>query len=112
MNVYHLVAAENVGDDGLIMDARLVRHGVIEAGRVGALAGPIDPLTHLNLDFAAHQLGECVVVAALAVGAAVGFAGDGFAVARPQRAAFARLGAVDVGARRAQWLAQAAPGRE
>ena len=102
MRLRHLVASANV-DGGLIVDAGAVRHGLIVGGRVGALAGPIDPLTHLNLDFAEHRLDAAVVVAALEVGAEVAPAGDGFAVASPRRAAFGRLGPVDVGARRLAW---------
>jgi hypothetical protein len=110
MRVRHLVAGPNVAD-GLIVDAAAVRHGLIVGRRVAALAGPIDPLTHLNLDFAEHRLDGAVVVAALEVGAEARLDGDGFAVARPRRSAFGRLGPVDVGARRAAWLAGSA-GRE
>ena len=103
MRVRHLVARENVVD-GVIVDAGSVRHGLIAGRRVAALAGPIDPLTHLNLDFAGHRLDGAVVVAALEVGAEVGVMGDGFEVAVPRRSAFGRLGRVDVGARRRAWL--------
>ena len=104
MRLRHLVARANVAE-GLILDAAAVRHGLIVGRRVAALAGPIDPLTHLNLDFVAHRLEGAVVVAALAVGADVGIDGDGFEVALPTRAAFGRLGPVDVGTRRSAWLA-------
>ena len=103
MRVRHLVARANVAD-GLIVDAAAVRHGLIVGRRVAGLAGPIDPLTHLNLDFAAHRLEGAVVVAALEIGAEIGLDGDGFEVARPAGSAFGRLGPVDVGARRAAWL--------
>jgi hypothetical protein len=103
MKVRHLVARANVAG-GLIVDAAAVRHGLIVGRRVADLAGPIDPLTHLNLDFADHRLDGAIVVAALEVGAEAGLDGDGFEVALPVRAAFGRLGPVDVGARRAAWL--------
>jgi len=100
----HLVARANVAD-GRIVDPAAVRHGLIVGRRVAALAGPIDPLTHLNLDFGAHRLEGAIVAAALEVGAEVGLDGDGFEVALPARAAFGRLGPVDLGARRSAWLA-------
>jgi hypothetical protein len=103
MRVRHLVARANVVG-GRIVDAAAVRHGLIVGRRVAGLAGPIDPLTHLNLDFAEHRLDGAVVVAALEVGAEVGLEGDGFEVALPARSAFGRLGPVDVGARRVAWL--------
>ena len=104
MRLRHLVARANVAG-GAIVDPRAVRHGLVVGRRVAALAGPIDPLTHLNLDFAGHRLDGALVVAALEVGAEVAVEGDGFEVAWPRREAFGRLGAVDVGARRSAWLA-------
>jgi hypothetical protein len=105
----HLVAAGNVDPTGQIVDASAVRHGLIVGRRIDALAGAIDPLTHLNLDFGEHRLEKAIVVAELAVGAEVIADGDGFAVAVPPRAAFAYRGRVDVGARRGAWLAAARP---
>ncbi|MBA3944086.1 MAG: hypothetical protein H0X37_05930 [Herpetosiphonaceae bacterium] len=104
MHVYHLVARANVDAEGLIIDPQAVRHGTIEHGQVGALAGPIDPLTHLNLDFAAHRLEGCVLVEELAVGAQVPFSEGGFTIAYPQPSAFQFLGKVDQAGRRAAWL--------
>jgi hypothetical protein len=99
----HLVGRENVAPDGRIVDPRDVRHGVIAGRRVAALAGPIDPSTHLNLDFTAHVLSDAVVVERLQIGAAVLLDGDVFLHAPVDRAAFAHLGWVDVGARRSDW---------
>jgi hypothetical protein len=103
MRLRHLVAAANVSPDGEIVDPARVRHGLIVGQRVSALAGEVDPATHLNLDFAEHRLEDAVVVEELVVGAAVLVDGDGFAVAWPSRAALSSLGPVDVGARRLAW---------
>jgi hypothetical protein len=102
MRVRHLVAAANVAD-GLILDPSVVRHGLIVGRRVAALAAPIDPLTHLNLDFPEHRLDAAVVVSTLETGAEVLLDVDAFAVAVPARRSFARFGPVDVGARRIAW---------
>lgn len=105
MVVRHVTGLDNVDEDGFIRDPREVRHGTISAGRVEDLASEIDPLTHLNHDFADHQLGECVVVERLAPGASVVVGSDGqFARGRPRSGAFTPLGRVDVGARRVAWL--------
>jgi hypothetical protein len=106
VSVRHLVAEANVGRNGLVLDPRQVRHGTVRAGRVWALAGEVDPQTHLNLDFAGHRLESCVVVATLAGGAAVRVVDDGYRLATVAADAFHHLGAVDVGQRRAAWLAQ------
>jgi hypothetical protein len=103
MRIRHLTSADNLDPEGFLIDPLLVRHGLVVAGRVAELAGPIDPLTHLNLDFAEHRLAECLVAERLEVGAPVAFDGDRFLVASPRRDAYARLGGVDVGARRAAW---------
>ena len=106
MRLRHLVERANVAG-GWIVDPAAVRHGLIVGRQVAALAGPIDPATHLNLDFAEHRLDGAVVVEQMAVGGEVGFDGDAFAVAAPRRSAFRRLGPVDVGARRSAWVAAA-----
>lgn len=105
MHVYHLVARNNVDGDGWIIDPLAVRHGTLAHGQVDALAGPIDPLTHLNLDFTEHRLESCVIVAALQDGAIVQFTDTGFAVAYPQPSAFAARGWVDQAVRRSAWQA-------
>lgn len=115
MTVRHVVARENVGSDGYVLDPRRVRHGALRAGRVHALAGEIDPSTHLNLDFADHRLDSCVVVERLEPGAAVVTAprvigapqeidAPAVSLAKVGPGAYDRWGPVDVGARRTAWL--------
>lgn len=128
MTVRHVVDRANVGSDGYVLDPRRVRHGALRAGRVHALAGEIDPSTHLNLDFADHRLEACVVVERLEPGAAVisappefgaaqgsappGVDAQAAGLARVGPGAYDRLGPVDVGARRAAWLAAIRARRE
>jgi hypothetical protein len=76
----------------------------VVGGRIAELAGPIDPLTHLNLDFSEHRLGLCLVAERLEVGAALLADGDGWQVAAAPPGAYAHLGQVDVDARRLAWL--------
>jgi len=100
MLLRHLVAADNVDADGWIIDPQLVHHGVLQAGRVAALAGPIDLATHLNLDFPDHQLGECMVIEQMIVGAALSQTAAGIQRSGPRRAAFMHRGIVQVDERR------------
>jgi hypothetical protein len=51
MRVCHLVSADNIDGDGFVIDPLLAHHGLVVAGRIGQLAGPIDQRTHLNRDF-------------------------------------------------------------
>lgn len=86
-------------------DATLVHHGSIEGGVVAALAGLIDPRTHLNTDFVDHELGECVIAEQLDVGSPVLKDEQGqFVRASPRRSAWRSYGPVDLGARRVAWL--------
>ncbi len=105
MRVRHLVARDNVDATGHIVDATAVHHGLIVGRHVEALAGRIDPPTHLNLDYNDHVLDAAIIVNELVVGSPVvmDIQAMSFAVAGVSRGAFASLGRVDMGARRIAW---------
>jgi len=103
MRIRHLVAADNVDEQGYVIDPLLVRHGIVLGGQIADLAGPIDPQTHLNRDFLEHRLEECLVSARLDRGAALLRDGDRFRIAMVRAGAYASLGPVDVDRRRADW---------
>jgi hypothetical protein len=105
MNVRHLTAADNVREDGSLIDPLAVRHGLIVAGRVSALAGFVDPLTHLNADFTEHGLEQCAVVERLEIGARAVFEEDGLRLAWAADSEYQPLGRVDVQARLREWRA-------
>ncbi|MCC7367052.1 MAG: hypothetical protein IT306_01440 [Chloroflexi bacterium] len=105
MKVRHLTAADNVREDGSLIDPLAVRHGMIVAGRVSALAGPVDPLTHLNADFDEHGLEQCALVERLELGARAIFGEDGLRMAWAADADYQPLGRVDVQARLREWRA-------
>jgi hypothetical protein len=105
MRARHLTAVDNVAADGSLIDASAVRHGLIVAGRVEALAGFVDPLTHLNADFAEHGLEQCAVVERLEVGAPVCFEEDGFRLAWAADSDYQPLGRVDLTEQLRAWRA-------
>jgi hypothetical protein len=105
MKVRHLTALENVAPDGSLIDPAAVRHGLIVAGRVEALAGPVDPSTHLNADFSEHGLEQCAVVERLEVGAPAYFEEDGLRFAWAADDAYRSLGRVNVNERLREWRA-------
>jgi hypothetical protein len=110
MKVRHLTAADNVAEDGSLIDPTAVRHGLIVAGRVAALAGLVDAGTHLNADFDEHGLEQCAVVEVLEVGARACFTDDGLLMAWAPDEAYKPLGRVDVDERLRAWrAARAAP---
>ena len=85
-------------------DPQQVRHGVLVAGRLADLGGEIDRLTHLNLDFPTHRVTLCVIVERLERGAPARMGPTGFTWATVHPTAYARLGPVDLDARRTAWL--------
>ena len=56
MRIHQITAADNVDLQGRVIDPLLVRYAIVLAGKIGNLAGPVDPQTHLNRDFPDHQL--------------------------------------------------------
>lgn len=92
MRIRHITARANVDADGFLRDPRLVRHGIVVAGRVADLAAPVDPLTHLNRDFPEHGLDDCLVADELAVGARVLWEGDRMRLACAHPTAYAPMG--------------------
>ena len=103
MRIRHIVAIDNVDAQGYVIDPLLVRHGIVLAGQIGDLAGPIDPQTHLNRDFLEHRLEECLVAERLERGAALLRDGDRFRIGLVRSSAYTSLGPVDVNRRRADW---------
>src|SRR3954447_22054979 len=105
MRVRHLTAADNVAPDGSLIDPTAVRHGLIVAGRVSALAGPVDPETHLNADFDEHGLEQCAIVEQLEVGSPACFGENGLRLAWASDDSYRPLGRVDLTERLRAWRA-------
>jgi hypothetical protein len=103
MRIRHIVAADNVDAQGYVIDPLLVRHGIVLGGQIADLAGPIDPATHLNRDFAEHRLDECLIAERLERGAALPRDGERFRMALVRPGAYMALGPVDMDGRRAEW---------
>lgn len=106
MRIRHLVTRANVDFAvGTVIDPLQIRHGVIVGAKVAALAGPVDPRTHLNLDFPDHRATDCLIVEGFELGAAVAAGPERFLFAAVDSADYAHRGRVDVGAQRQAWLA-------
>jgi hypothetical protein len=101
MRIRHITSVDNLDAEGWLVDPLRAIHGIVVGGQIADMSGPIDPLTHLNLDFPGHRLGACLVAERLERGAALCWDGDGFALAEARALAYKRLGKVDESARRA-----------
>lgn len=104
MRIRHIVAEDRVDGLALIRDPASIRHCIIHGGQIAELSGPIDPLTHLNLDFPEHQACECIVAERLQVGAKVLLEEDTFRTARVGLSSLGHFGQVSVAQRRREWL--------
>jgi hypothetical protein len=104
MMIRHVVDAGNVDERQIIRDPTKARHCIVVAGRIAELAGEIDPLTHLNLDYSEHRLTTCIIADTMVKGAAVRMGLDGFLWTRVDPTAYRHLGRVDLDERRRAWL--------
>jgi len=105
VGVRHVTEAANVDAEGFVIDPSQARHGMVSRGALRELSGPVDPLTHLNLDFSHHRLEDCVVAGRLEPGALIRLDAEGrLARARIRPGAMRRLGTVDLDVRRIAWL--------
>ena len=96
MLIRHCVEQSNVDENCIVKDPTKIIHAVIVGGRIKAMSGPIDPASHLNLDYPDHKAGDCVIVEKLEVGAKAIFGGRGLAFANVDpRSAFDHHGYVD-----------------
>ena len=95
MVVRHCVEESNVDENLVVIDPARIRHVTLNAGRINAMSGLIDPASHLNLDYPDHKVTICVIAEKLEVGAKVRFGDRGLAFAIVDRSAFDHCGYVD-----------------
>ena len=96
MLIRHCVDQSNVDENFIVRDPTKIRHAVIVGGKIKSMSGPIDPASHLNLDYPDHKATSCVIVEKLEVGAKAifGITGLAFANVDPS-SAFDHYGYVD-----------------
>ena len=104
MIVRHVVEASNVDNEGYVIDASKIKHGVVRAGKIWDLAGFIDCRTHLNLDFADHRVTGCIIASRFCKHALVNVKRDGFIFARVKNESYKHYGFVDIDERRIEWM--------
>jgi hypothetical protein len=93
--IRHCVEESNVNDDLAVLDPMLMRHVVIVAGRIESMSGPVDPASHLNLDYVDHKITTCVIAEKFEIGAKVKIGDNGLVFAIVDRSAYSHYGYVD-----------------
>lgn len=94
--IRHCVEESNVDEDMYVIDPSKIRHVIIVAGKIAAMSGYIDPLTHLNLDHPYHKVTTCVIAERFEIGAKVKFSNNGLSFALVNRSAYRHYGYIDI----------------
>jgi len=93
--IRHCVEESNVDEDMHVIDPSKIRHVTIVAGKIAAMSGYIDPLTHLNLDHPYHRVTTCIIAERFEIGARVKFSSNGLLFAFVDRSAYRHYGHID-----------------
>lgn len=95
MLIRHCVEESNVDENMYVIDPSKIRHVTIVAGKIAAMSGYVDPLTHLNLDHHYHRVTTCVIAERFDIGARVKFSNNGLLFAFVDRSAYKHYGFID-----------------
>jgi hypothetical protein len=93
--IRHCVEESNVDDDMNVIDPNKIRHVTVAGGKIELMSGFIDPLSHLNLDFADHRVTICIITESFEIGATVKMDADGFVFATVPRSFYRHYGYLD-----------------
>lgn len=96
MKIRHCVEKSNVETKSLtIVDPLLIRHAVINSGKVSSLSGLIDPKSHLNLDYPEHLVKNCIISDKFELGSKIELSNGGFIFAQVRPDSYQHYGKYD-----------------
>ena len=95
MLIRHCVEERNVGENLIIKNAKLIRHVIVQGGKIQSMSGYIDPKSHLNLDYTLHHVTECIIAKKFEIGANLILGSNGFIFAAVSKSDFDHYGKVD-----------------
>jgi hypothetical protein len=95
IKIRHCVEESNIDDDMNVIDANKIRHVTVVGGRIVQMSGLIDPMSHLNLDFADHRVTICIIAERFEVGSPVKIDSDGLVFANVPKSCYRSYGYVD-----------------
>ena len=96
MKIRHCVEKSNVETDSLtIINPLLIRHAVINSGKVSSLSGLIDPKSHLNLDYPVHLVKNCIISEKFERGSKIELSNGGFIFAQVRPDSYQHYGKYD-----------------
>jgi hypothetical protein len=95
MKIRHCVERSNVEGSLIITDPSKIRHVVVKAGKILSLSGPIDPKSHLNLDYPIHVAKNCIIAEKFEIGSKIEIANGGFIFAQVNPTGYQHYGKYD-----------------
>jgi hypothetical protein len=95
IKIRHCVEESNVDDNMNVIDPNKIRHVTVAGGKIVLISGLIDPLSHLNLDFADHRVTTCIIADRFEVGSPVKMDSDGLIFANVLKSCYQSYGYVD-----------------
>jgi hypothetical protein len=95
MKIRHCVEKSNVERSLKIIDPLKIRHVVIKAGKISSLSGPIDPKSHLNLDYPIHLAKNCIITEKFERGSTIEISNGGFIFAQVNPSCYQHYGKYD-----------------
>jgi hypothetical protein len=93
--IRHCVEESNVDGDMNVIDPERIRHVTVRGGKIVLMSGLIDPLSHLNLDFADHRVTVCIIAEKFEIGAAVKMNSEGLIFANVAKSCYRSYGYID-----------------
>jgi hypothetical protein len=95
MIIRHCVEETNIDENYLVIDATRVKHVIVSGGKIHSMAGFIDPVSHLNLDYSLHKVTKCIIAEKFEIGAQVKLEDNGLVFALVGQSSYGHFGKVD-----------------
>ena len=95
MIIRHCVEETNIDENYLVIDPTRVKHVIVSGGKIHSMAGFIDPVSHLNLDYSLHKVTKCIIAEKFEIGAQVKLEDNGLVFALVGQSSYGHFGKVD-----------------
>ena len=95
MQIRHCTERSNVDESLLIVDPTKIKHVIVKSAKLSSISGPIDPKSHLNLDYPYHQVKQCIIAEKFEIGSKVEMYEGGFVFAEMDPSKYQHYGKYD-----------------
>ena len=95
MVIRHCVEESNIDENFVVIDPTQIRHVTVKGSCIESMSGPIDPKSHLNLDYPDHKIKYCIITEKFVIGSKIMVDDKGMIFAQVNPNSFSHLGYVD-----------------